>query len=522
MESVILSGPGQVKIRRKYPLPSGFTDPYDSNFDPLYNNDPFAPQEEPEEEAEPYFVWRRNAPFLYDSVSVYNLEWPSLTVDFMDDSKNFRVKNGSLTQRLLLGTHTSGTETEFAMVAELRTGVYSLRENMTTCENYNGFVSARKNKENNPAQPSYPSLDIKAKIVHPGEINRISHVPGTHFSFITQSNNGTLYQFDYSKHPFNPRDVKTSLPQLVLGGGHSSEGYGITWNSSKKLVSCASDGSLCLWDMNARSATQTKSHSGVADGVPVLTPISTYSNTGTTFTTSGTHKSVNTSVNTSSNNTGTNGNTNNNTNTDSVEEKNALNDVEFLYNDDNVVITASDDGNVYLVDLRSASTGKRNNDLSRFNTDLSHNSHVSNSVELAMTSVASVDSGVNCLSVNTFNNNYFVCGCENGNIYLYDLRMPSKSVLLLDHHKESVSQIEFNRACCGLFASSSNDATVCIFDIGCRGQELRFVHQGHKAQVNDISWAKLNPYQAGHVGFTLASVSQDNLLQCFTPNYSSL
>ncbi|UKJ88177.2 chromatin assembly factor subunit [Theileria orientalis] len=502
MESVILSGPGQVKIRRKYPLPSGFNDPYDSNFDPLYNNDPFAPQEEPEEEADPYFVWRRNAPFLYDSVSVYNLEWPSLTVDFMDDSKNFRVKNGSLTQRLLLGTHTSGTETEFAMVAELRTGVQSLRENMTTCENYNGFVSARKNKENNPAHSSYPSLDIKAKIVHPGEINRISYVPGTHFSFITQSNNGTLYQFDYSKHPFNPRDVKTSLPQLVLGGGHSSEGYGITWNSSKKLVSCATDGSLCLWDMSARSATQTKSHSGVADNVPVLTPISTYINTGANSTTSGTRNS--------------------NITESGGGEKNGLNDVEFLHNDDNVVLTASDDGNVYLVDLRSASTGKKNNDLSMFNADLSHSSHSSKSVEMAMTSVASVDSGVNCLSVNPFNNNYFVCGCENGNIYLYDLRMHSRTVLLLDHHKESVSQIEFNRACCGLFASSSNDATVCISDLGCRGQELRFVHKGHKAQVNDISWAKLNPYQAGHVGFTLASVSQDNLLQCFTPNYSSL
>ncbi|XP_954005.1 chromatin assembly factor subunit, putative [Theileria annulata] len=463
MDSVILSGPSGCKIRRKYPIPSfdqNLPDDYSTSF---YNNDTALRNNElngvEEEELDPYLIWRRNAPFLYDSVSLYNLDWPSLVVEFMTDT--FKIKNGSVTQRLLLGTHTSSSDTEFAMVAELKSNVYTMKECLNTCENFNQFkaVSSSSSVGSNTSSGTQGILDIKAKIVHEGEINRISQVPGAHFLFVTQSNNGTLYLFDYSKHPSSPRDLKVSIPQLVLKGGHSSEGYGLAWNSTNQLVSCSSDGTIALWDLNSSSHNKTNCLNGIVDGIGIISPVSTYNTMDSTH------------------------------NCDNV----GLNDVEFI--NDNVVLIASDDTNVHLMDLRTNSTSSN----SKF----------------------SIGSSVNCLSLNKFDKNYFVCGCDNGKISLFDTRMDS-NLLVIDHHKDSVNQIEFNSSCCGLFATCSNDSTVCIFDLSCRGDELRFVHQGHKDQVNDISWTKLDYYQSSHLGFTLASVSQDNLLQCFTPNYFSL
>ncbi|EAN34010.1 WD domain G-beta repeat protein [Theileria parva strain Muguga] len=473
MDSVILSGPSGCKIRRKYPFPSFNQNLPEDCSTSFYNNDPALRNNElngvEDEEIDPYLIWRRNAPFLYDAVSLYNLDWPSLVVEFMTDT--FKIKNGSVTQRLLLGTHTSGSDTEFAMVAELKSNVYTMKECLNTCENFNQFkaVPSSSSVSSNTNSASQGILDIKAKIVHEGEINRISQVPGAHFLFVTQSNNGTLYLFDYSKHPSNPRDLKVSIPQMVLQGGHSSEGYGLAWNSTNKLVSCASDGTIALWDLNSKPHSTTNGLSGVLDGIGTISPISTYNTTHTS------HNS---------------------------DDNVGLNDIEFI--NDNVVLIASDDTNVHLMDLRTNST----------NSTSSSNSTNSNTK-------FSIGSSVNCLSLNKFDNNYFVCGCDNGKISLFDTRM-GKHLLVIDHHKDSVNQIEFNSSCCGLFATCSNDSSVCIFDLACKGDELRFVHQGHKDQVNDISWTKLDYYQSAHLGFTIASVSQDNLLQCFTPNYFSL
>lgn len=35
--------------------------------------------------AEEYKIWKKNTPFLYDCVITHALDWPSLTVDWMED-----------------------------------------------------------------------------------------------------------------------------------------------------------------------------------------------------------------------------------------------------------------------------------------------------------------------------------------------------------------------------------------------------------------------------------------------------
>jgi len=35
--------------------------------------------------AEEYKIWKKNTPFLYDCVVTHALDWPSLTVDWMEE-----------------------------------------------------------------------------------------------------------------------------------------------------------------------------------------------------------------------------------------------------------------------------------------------------------------------------------------------------------------------------------------------------------------------------------------------------
>lgn len=64
-------------------------------------------------------IWKKNAPYLYDTVITHLLEWPSLTVqwlpnvDMPEDSDYTR-------HRLLLGTQTVGNEPNYIMIAKVK------------------------------------------------------------------------------------------------------------------------------------------------------------------------------------------------------------------------------------------------------------------------------------------------------------------------------------------------------------------------------------------------------------------
>ncbi|EKX73812.1 chromatin assembly factor 1 subunit, putative [Theileria equi strain WA] len=495
MDSVILSGHSQCKIKRKYPInrPEGGdgtisttssthgSTTHGSSFSaPNTHATPYSMDlqtdttpGEPEEDGDPYYTWRRNAPFLYNSLVVHNLDWPSLVVDFMDDSSNYRIKNGTISHRLLLGTHTSGAETEYAMVAEVRTPTATLYENLATCENYSGFVGARSAAHAGPAQTTsdqdekattiartssqpvsqVPSLDIKARVVHPGEINRISHVPESSFKFVTQTNCGLLLLFDYSKHPLNPRDLK-SAPQMVLSNGHTAEGYGISWHSPNKFASCASDGTVCVWDLNKKAQSFTASLDGIHDGVPMVEPLGVV-------------------------------------NVEAIP----LNDLEHVPKEESLVCVACDDSSARIVDFRAGKATK----------------------------VFSYQNGeTNCLSFNRFDARIFVTGDSNGFVSLWDVRREDGPIKQFEHHKESISQVEFCNGSAGIFASASHDSTLCIWDLACKDDELRFIHAGHRGPVSDLSWCKLGPFGVAHVGFMLASVGSDNSLHCFSLDFLGL
>lgn len=68
---------------------------------------------------EEYKIWKKNSPFLYDLVITHALEWPSLTVEWLPDKVEYNERGVSI-QKMILGTHTSGNEPNYLMLAEVR------------------------------------------------------------------------------------------------------------------------------------------------------------------------------------------------------------------------------------------------------------------------------------------------------------------------------------------------------------------------------------------------------------------
>ena len=60
-------------------------------------------------------------------------------------------------------------------------------------------------------------MEVETKIMHDGEINKLRYCPQKFNIIATQSNNGDIYLFDYTKHPSMPKDKKMKQ-QLILKG----------------------------------------------------------------------------------------------------------------------------------------------------------------------------------------------------------------------------------------------------------------------------------------------------------------
>ena len=189
---------------------------------------------------EEYKIWKKNTPFLYDLVMTHALEWPSLTVQWMPDVR--RSSDGETnTHRLLLGTHTSGSEPDYLMVADVI---------LPTAE---AEIDARKyddeRKEVGGFGGALNKVDIKIKMVHDGEVNRARVCPQNNFLIATKSPSNDVLVFDYTKHSSFPTD-NVCKPQFRCQG-HEAEGYGLCWNPHQvgQLLSGSDDAKLCLWDL---------------------------------------------------------------------------------------------------------------------------------------------------------------------------------------------------------------------------------------------------------------------------------
>ena len=190
---------------------------------------------------EEYKIWKKNTPFLYDLVMTHALEWPSLTVQWFPESSP-RPDRDVTAHKVVLGTHTSGTELNYLMVADVL---------LPRAETH---VNAKKFDEEKGEVGGYSGspckIHTKIKMVHEGEVNRARIMPQNSFIIATKSPSSTVFVFDYSKHPSTPPDSISRPHHRCMG--HSLEGYGLCWSPHEcgTLLSGSDDATICLWDIN--------------------------------------------------------------------------------------------------------------------------------------------------------------------------------------------------------------------------------------------------------------------------------
>lgn len=105
---------------------------------------------------EEYKIWKKNSPFLYDLVVTHALEWPTLTCQWFPDSLG---ANGSVEQRLLMGTHTSEGVQNHVQIAKVVLPADGVQ------------VDARRVGDGGHGETA-ARISVVQKINHDGEVNR--------------------------------------------------------------------------------------------------------------------------------------------------------------------------------------------------------------------------------------------------------------------------------------------------------------------------------------------------------------
>jgi histone-binding protein RBBP4 len=189
-----------------------------------------------------YQVWKKNAPLLYDTLVLHLLEWPSLTVQFLNAVEEI-PDSTFVSQKIVIGTNTAENEQNYLMVAKCK-----LPGGKADGHNNTGnAVPARSNES--ILKQGFSCVEIETKIVHPGEINKARAAHGAQNLIATKSNSGMVYLFDTFKHPSTPKDSEF-CPQFTLTG-HATQGFALDWKHNKELqlISGDNDGIICLWDL---------------------------------------------------------------------------------------------------------------------------------------------------------------------------------------------------------------------------------------------------------------------------------
>jgi len=137
-----------------------------------------------------------------------------------------RIDKNTNIQKLAVGTHTSGKENDYLMIAKAR----------IPTQEYNSDV-----KDKSEANANNNRFEVETKINHSGEINKARANPKKHNIIATKTTSGEVHLFNYHKHPPKPTD-NVCKPDYKLVG-HSKEGYAMHWSSLKVgyLLSGADD-----------------------------------------------------------------------------------------------------------------------------------------------------------------------------------------------------------------------------------------------------------------------------------------
>jgi histone-binding protein RBBP4 len=299
---------------------------------------------------------------------------------------------------------------------------------------------------------------------HDGEVNRARYMPSNPHVIASKTITGEVQIFDKSKHPSNieyiekaPFERVAAKPQMRLTG-HTKEGYGLDWNPFPEkrgyIASCGEDGLVCVWNI-AGGITSMPSYSMPAVQID---PTQKFSGHGVT-----------------------------------------VNDVLFHPVHQELLGSIDDAGKLMIWDMRAPGR--------------------SAAQVLNVTRKSGVPG--TSLSFNPFREYLFATGDAEGNVGLWDLRHAGTHGALHNSHvhRDDVLSLQFSPHSESILASSSADRRVMVWDMSRIGQEqteedaadgppeLLFIHAGHTARVNEISW---NPNKGCE--WILASTAEDNVV----------
>lgn len=115
----------------------------------------------------------------------------------------------------------------------------------------------------------------------------------------------------------------------------------------------------------------------------------------------------------------------------------------------------------------------------------------------------------NCLAFHPTNEYAILTGSDDTTIALWDMRNLSKEIRRYEqHHADGVLQVAWSPVAPSIFASSSADQHVFVWDL--KSEEVIFDHKGHDSRIPDISWHPTRPM--------LASVAEDSSFQIWEAN----
>lgn len=215
-----------------------------------------------------YRIFKKNSPFIYDYLFTSPLVWPSLTVLFFPDlelphtdallNPSTNKNSQHVTQRLLMGTFTSGQATDSISIDLL---IYhdKLNKNINIDQwNYNH----EKLEFEITTIPKTKLVKLQT-INHDGDVNKLTYMPQNPDVIASVNNVGDLLIYNRTKHSTVVRNTKVNVPQLRLVNNDQvscSEIFAVDWNKQKEgvIVSGSMDGSLNVYDIKEGYESRTQ------------------------------------------------------------------------------------------------------------------------------------------------------------------------------------------------------------------------------------------------------------------------
>ncbi|KAH7646932.1 WD40 repeat [Cryptosporidium bovis] len=434
---------------------------------------------------EKYNIWKENTSLLYENVMTHILEWPSLSVQWLDKTNSIlrdtddcsEERDETSSYSLLIGTHTSGVEQNYIIVMDIILPSFPIPEICRTFESHTDYAGFKAPHKSNSCK-----FRQKLLIPHSGEPNKVIHSPSNVDIIASKTITGSVNLYDLKSmlgEKTNKFPVITGNKPTMVLGGHDQEGWALNWNEINEtyLASGSDDTMICIWDVNSREFNNSAS----------MDPLVKFK---------GHRKSVQ--------------------------------DLAWHPSNENLLISVGDDGLIMMWDIRESRTPcyftKNNTHSSNRNFPNDTNSTKKIMGHSCFKNGNSTSNSINTVEFNPFQTNLIAIGGSNPSVLLYDIRNMNNCLHSFNGHTEQINRIKFLLEDASLLASASSDCTVSIWDMTKIGMEQRpdeaedgvpeliFTHSGHTSPVNDISCI-----MGDFPTTTFASISENNSLHIWNP-----